>query len=73
VSLGPVIVLRVTFRDVMRSMLKLAGPEAIGAVGIGSILFLALAIFGMGLLLGLPIGYTLCFRSGWGVIGLWVG
>jgi MATE family multidrug resistance protein len=29
------------------------GPEAIGAVGIGSILFLALAIFGMGLLLGL--------------------
>jgi MATE family multidrug resistance protein len=29
------------------------GPEAIGAVGIGSILFLALAIFGMGVLLGL--------------------
>jgi MATE family multidrug resistance protein len=29
------------------------GPAAIGAVGIGSILFLALAIFGMGLLLGL--------------------
>ncbi len=29
------------------------GPEAIGAVGIGSSLFLALAIFGLGLLLGL--------------------
>jgi multidrug resistance protein, MATE family len=29
------------------------GPAAIGAVGVGSILFLALAIFGMGLLLGL--------------------
>jgi MATE family multidrug resistance protein len=22
---------------------------------------------------GLPLGYTLCFRSGWGVTGLWVG
>ena len=22
---------------------------------------------------GLPIGYTLCFVSGWGVIGLWIG
>jgi multidrug resistance protein, MATE family len=29
------------------------GPTAIGAVGIGSVLFLALAVFGMGLLLGL--------------------
>jgi MATE family multidrug resistance protein len=29
------------------------GPEAIGAVGIGSSLFMAIAIFGMGLLLGL--------------------
>jgi len=29
------------------------GPEAIGAVGIGSSLFMTLAIFGMGLLLGL--------------------
>ena len=24
-------------------------------------------------LIGLPIGYTLCFRWGWGVTGLWVG
>jgi len=23
--------------------------------------------------LGLPVGYALCFRYGWGVIGLWVG
>ena len=22
---------------------------------------------------GLPVGYTLCFVKGWGVIGLWVG
>jgi MATE family multidrug resistance protein len=29
------------------------GPEAIGAVGVGSTIFLAVAIFGMGLLLGL--------------------
>lgn len=24
-------------------------------------------------LLGLPIGYFLCFRSGWGILGLWIG
>ena len=24
-------------------------------------------------LLGLPLGYSLCFLWGWGVIGLWVG
>lgn len=24
-------------------------------------------------LLGLPVGYLLCFHAGWGVIGLWVG
>jgi MATE family multidrug resistance protein len=23
--------------------------------------------------LGLPVGYALCFRFGWGVIGLWIG
>ena len=23
--------------------------------------------------IGLPVGYVLCFRSGWGVVGLWVG
>ena len=29
------------------------GPESIGAVGVGSMLFLALAVFGIGILLGL--------------------
>ncbi len=24
-------------------------------------------------LLGLPIGYALCFTCGWGVTGLWIG
>ena len=24
-------------------------------------------------LIGLPIGYVLCFRTGWGVFGLWIG
>ena len=24
-------------------------------------------------LLGLPVGYALCFWAGWGVVGLWVG
>jgi multidrug resistance protein, MATE family len=81
-------VLRVTFRDELRSMLKLAGPvvlaevgwvtmglvdtvivgplgpEAIGAVGIGSILFLALAIFGMGLLLGLETLVSHAYGAG---------
>jgi len=23
--------------------------------------------------LGLPVGYALCFRFGWGVTGLWIG
>ncbi len=35
------------------SMVGRLGPEAIGAVGVGSALFLALGVFGMGLLLGL--------------------
>jgi multidrug resistance protein, MATE family len=24
-------------------------------------------------MLGLPVGYVLCFQSGWGVQGLWIG
>lgn len=35
------------------AMVGRLGPEAIGAVGVGSALFLALAVFAMGLLLGL--------------------
>ena len=35
------------------AMVGRLGPEAIGAVGVGSSLFLALSVFGMGLLLGL--------------------
>jgi MATE family multidrug resistance protein len=40
------------------------GPVAIGAVGIGSILFMALAIFGMGLLLGLDTLVSQAFGAG---------
>lgn len=40
------------------------GPVAIGAVGIGSILFLALAVFGMGLLLGLDTLVSHAFGAG---------
>lgn len=40
------------------------GPAAIGAVGIGSVLFLALAIFGMGLLLGLDTLVAHAFGAG---------
>ena len=39
-------------------------PEAIGAVGLGSTLFLALAIFGMGLLLGLDTFVSQAFGAG---------
>ncbi len=40
------------------------GPAAIGAVGIGNILFLALAVFGMGLLLGLDTLVSHAFGAG---------
>ena len=40
------------------------GPTAIGAVGIGSILFQVLAIFGMGLLLGLDTLVSHAFGAG---------
>jgi len=39
-------------------------PEAIGAVGLGSTLFVALAIFGMGLLLGLDTLVSQCYGAG---------
>jgi MATE family multidrug resistance protein len=40
------------------------GPSAIGAVGLGASLFLALAIFGMGLLLGLDTLVSQAFGAG---------
>jgi multidrug resistance protein, MATE family len=56
------------------------GPAAIGAVGIGSILFQALAIFGMGLLLGLETLVSHAYGAGhgdecrrWLVQGVWLG
>ena len=24
-------------------------------------------------IIGLPVGYLLCFAAGWGIVGLWVG
>ena len=56
------------------------GPAAIGAVGIGSILFQALAIFGMGLLLGLDTLVSHAYGAGhleecrrWLLQGVWLG
>ncbi len=55
------------------------GPDAIGATGIGSVLFLAVAIFGMGLLLGLDTLVSHAFGARrldecrhWLVQGLWL-
>src|SRR5882672_5690525 len=39
-------------------------PEAIGAVGLGSILFFTAAVFGMGLLLGLDTFVAQAFGAG---------
>jgi MATE family multidrug resistance protein len=40
------------------------GPEAIGAVGVGSSLFMALAVFGIGILLGLDTLVSHAFGAG---------
>lgn len=60
-------------------MVSPLGPAAIGAVGIGSILFMAVGIFGMGLLLGLDTVVSQAFGGGddrdgreWLVSGLWL-
>ena len=53
---GPVVVAELgwmTMGLVDTIMVGPLGPEAIGAVGLGSTLFMAVAIFGMGILLGL--------------------
>ena len=46
------------------SMVGRLGPEAIGAVGIGSAIFIALSIFAMGLLLGLDTLVARAFGAG---------
>jgi MATE family multidrug resistance protein len=45
-------------------MVGRVGPEAIGAVSIGGVLFLAVGIFGMGLLLGLDTLVSQAFGAG---------
>ena len=40
------------------------GPEAIGAVGLGSSLFMAVCVFAMGLLLGLDTLVSQAFGAG---------
>jgi len=64
---GPVILAEVgwmTMGLVDTIMVGRLGPEAIGAVGIGSSLFLALAIFGLGLLLGLDTLVSHAYGAG---------
>ena len=55
------------------------GPEAIGAVGLASAMFIAVAVFGMGLLLGLDPLVAQAFGAGrvdechrWLVAGVWL-
>lgn len=55
------------------------GPEAIGAVGLASAVFIAVAVFGMGLLLGLDPLVAQAFGAGridechrWLVAGVWL-
>ncbi len=60
-------------------MVSPLGPASLGAVGIGSMLFIAVGIFGMGLLLGLDTMISQAFGAGderackeWLVAGLWL-
>ena len=64
---GPVVLAELgwmTMGIVDTIMVGRLSPEAIGAVGIGSSLFLALAIFGVGLLLGLDTLVSHAFGAG---------
>ena len=60
-------------------MVGALGPEAIGAVGIGSTLFIAIGVFAMGLLLGLDPLVAAAFGArrvdechNWLVAGVWL-
>ncbi|MDP7211621.1 MAG: MATE family efflux transporter [Vicinamibacterales bacterium] len=54
----------VTMGTVDILMVRALGPSAIGAVGVGSMLFLALAVFGIGVLLGLDTVIAQSFGAG---------
>jgi multidrug resistance protein, MATE family len=64
---GPVVIAELGWMSmgiVDTIMVGRLGPEAIGAVGVGSNLFMALGIFGMGLLLGLDTLVSQSFGAG---------
>src|SRR6187401_1493854 len=79
---GPVIVAElgwVTMGLVDTLMVGELGPEAIGAVGLGSSLFIAVGVFAMGLLLGLDPLVAAAFGARriddchhWLVAGVWL-
>ena len=46
------------------AMVGRLGPEAIGAVGVGSVLFIAVAVFGIGILLGLDTFVAQAYGAG---------
>jgi len=79
---GPVIVAElgwVTMGLVDTLMVGPMGPEAIGAVGLGSSLFIAIGVFAMGLLLGLDPLVAAAFGAkridechNWLVAGVWL-
>ncbi len=54
----------VTMGTVDILMVRALGPSAIGAVGVGSMLFMALAVFGIGVLLGLDTLIAQSFGAG---------
>ncbi len=60
-------------------MVSPLGPQALGAVGIGSMLFMAVGIFGIGLLLGLDTVVSQAHGAGdtaetdrWLIAGVWL-
>src|SRR5262245_28843307 len=55
---------RMTMGMVDRLLVRPLGPEAIGAVGLGSALFIAVGIFAMGMLLGLDTLVSQSFGAG---------